>query len=232
MEIKIEPSVSQRISTKTKIIFNPFFKSERAQKEHLTLCLFNLAGDVYFLYLRVKTNPFKKIFKGCLFSNICLQSLQAIACKPAKGQNHIISICRKQSMISIARCAMCMGDCPFTGLILPGMILPSQGLAAYLIQFRPSHAASFCTLRSMEQTLKRRPCFFCCRLNRRHPTVPRGCTTWTVDFKCREVKTGFCRKRWMQTVSSGAGNLVKPLISLYGTERRECGNGLCSLTQK
>ncbi len=27
--------------------------------------------------------------------------------------------------------------------------------------------------------------------------------TWTVDFKCREVKTGFCRKRWTQTGSSG-----------------------------
>ncbi len=31
----------------------------------------------------------------------------------------------------------------------------------------------------------------------------RGGTTWTGDFKCREVKTGFCRKRWMQTGSSG-----------------------------
>jgi hypothetical protein len=28
-------------------------------------------------------------------------------------------------------------------------------------------------------------------------------TTWTGDFKCREVKTGFCRKRWLQTGSSG-----------------------------
>jgi hypothetical protein len=27
--------------------------------------------------------------------------------------------------------------------------------------------------------------------------------TWTVDFKCREVKTGFCRNRSMQTGSSG-----------------------------
>ncbi len=26
--------------------------------------------------------------------------------------------------------------------------------------------------------------------------------TWTGDFKCREVKTGFCRKRWTQTGSS------------------------------
>jgi len=31
----------------------------------------------------------------------------------------------------------------------------------------------------------------------------RGGTTWTEDFKCREVKTRFCRKRWMQTGSSG-----------------------------
>ncbi len=30
-----------------------------------------------------------------------------------------------------------------------------------------------------------------------------GGTTWTWDFKCREVKTGFCRKRWLQTGSSG-----------------------------
>ncbi len=27
--------------------------------------------------------------------------------------------------------------------------------------------------------------------------------TWTGDFKCREVKTGFCRNRLMQTGSSG-----------------------------
>ncbi len=31
----------------------------------------------------------------------------------------------------------------------------------------------------------------------------RGGTTWTGDFKCREVKTGFCRNRSMQTGSSG-----------------------------
>jgi hypothetical protein len=31
-----------------------------------------------------------------------------------------------------------------------------------------------------------------------------GGTTRTGDFKCREVKTGFCRKRWMQTGSSGS----------------------------
>ncbi len=30
-----------------------------------------------------------------------------------------------------------------------------------------------------------------------------GGTTWTGDFKCWEVKTGFFRKRWMQTGSSG-----------------------------
>ncbi len=30
-----------------------------------------------------------------------------------------------------------------------------------------------------------------------------GGTTWTGDFRCREVKTGFCRKRLMQTGSSG-----------------------------
>jgi hypothetical protein len=30
----------------------------------------------------------------------------------------------------------------------------------------------------------------------------RGGTTWTGDFKCREVKTGFCRNRSMQTASS------------------------------
>ncbi len=75
-------------------------------------------------------------------------------------------------MCNVQLHAPILGDCPFTGLILPGMILPSQGLTAYLIQCRPSHAASFCTLTSTEQKLKRRPCFFCCRLNRPHPTVP------------------------------------------------------------
>ncbi len=58
-----------------------------------------------------------------------------------------------------------------------------------------------------------------------------GGMTWTGDFKCREVKTGFCRKRWMgKPVLLGlslAGNLVKPLLSLYGTEWRERGYGLC-----
>jgi hypothetical protein len=48
--------------------------------------------------------------------------------------------------------------------------------------------------------------------------------TGTGDFKCREVKTGFFRKRSMQTDSSGlslVGNLVKPLMSLYGNEWRD-----------
>jgi hypothetical protein len=31
----------------------------------------------------------------------------------------------------------------------------------------------------------------------------RGRTSWTGDFKCREVKTGFCRNRSMKTGSSG-----------------------------
>ncbi len=46
------------------------------------------------------------------------------------------------------------------------------------------------------------------------------------DFKYREVKTGFCRIRSMQTSSSGTlvgWNLVKPHLSLYGTEWRERG---------
>ncbi len=146
-------------------------------------------------------------------------------------------ICRKQSIISIAQCeCLFLGDCPFTGLIWPGMILPSQGLAAYLIQFRPSHAASFCTLTSMEQKLKRRPCFFGCRLNRRHPTVLRGGTTWTGDFKCREVKTGLCRKRWMQTGSSGtligwkSGQTT--YFPLWGRLDGAWLYRLCSLTQQ
>jgi hypothetical protein len=43
------------------------------------------------------------------------------------------------------------------------------------------------------------------------------------DFKCREVKTGFCGKRSLQTGSLGislAGNVS------YGTEWRERGDGL------
>ena len=62
----------------------------------------------------------------------------------------------------------------------------------------------------------------------------RGCTTWTGYFKCWEVKTGFCRNRSMQPVLLGlslAGNLVKPLLSLYGTEWRERGYGLRQCTQ-
>ena len=62
----------------------------------------------------------------------------------------------------------------------------------------------------------------------------RGCTTWTGYFKCWEVKTGFCRNRSMQPVLLGlslAGNPVKPLLSLYGTEWRERGYGLRQCTQ-
>ncbi len=54
----------------------------------------------------------------------------------------------------------------------------------------------------------------------------RGGTKWMGDFKCREVKTEFCRKSLMQTGSSLAGNLVKPLISLNGTKWRDRGYGL------
>ncbi len=35
------------------------------------------------------------------------------------------------------------------------------------------------------------------------PTITGGGTTWTGDFKCREVKTGFYRNRSMPTGSSG-----------------------------
>ncbi len=62
------------------------------------------------------------------------------------------------------------------------------------------------------------------------PTVLLRRWTWTGDFKCREVKTGFCRNRSMQTGSSGT--LIgwksggKPLLFLYGTEWRERGYGL------
>jgi hypothetical protein len=34
-------------------------------------------------------------------------------------------------------------------------------------------------------------------------STTRGGTTWTGDFKCKEVKTGFCKNRSMQTGSSG-----------------------------
>ena len=46
------------------------------------------------------------------------------------------------------------------------------------------------------------------------------------DFKCRGVKIGFCRNRSLQPGLLGlslSGNLVKPLMSLYGTEWRERG---------
>jgi hypothetical protein len=48
----------------------------------------------------------------------------------------------------------------------------------------------------------------------------------TGDLKCREVKTGFCRKNECKPVLprlSLAGNLEKPLLSLYETEWRERG---------
>ncbi len=56
-----------------------------------------------------------------------------------------------------------------------------------------------------------------------------GGTTWTGDFKVMEVKTGFCRKNECKPVLLGlslAWNLVKPLMSLYGTEWRERDYGL------
>ncbi len=61
----------------------------------------------------------------------------------------------------------------------------------------------------------------------------RGGTKWTGDLKCREVKTGFCRKRSMQTSSSETlivWKYEKPLVSLYGTECREDGYGLRDFT--
>jgi hypothetical protein len=53
--------------------------------------------------------------------------------------------------------------------------------------------------------------------------------TRTGDFKCREVKTGFAERYECKQVLLGlslAGNLVNPLISLYGTEWRDRGYGL------
>ncbi len=43
------------------------------------------------------------------------------------------------------------------------------------------------------------------------------------DLKCREVKIGFWRKRCKSVILrlAKAGNLEKPLMSLYGTEWRE-----------
>ncbi len=52
-----------------------------------------------------------------------------------------------------------------------------------------------------------------------------GGMTWSGDLKCREVKTGFCRKSYIQTILlrlQYAGNLEK-LMSLYVTEWRELG---------
>jgi hypothetical protein len=60
-------------------------------------------------------------------------------------------------------------------------------------------------------------------------TSYRGCTTRTGYFKCREVKTGFTEINICKPVPLGlslAGNPVKPLLSLYGTEWRERGYGL------
>jgi hypothetical protein len=54
----------------------------------------------------------------------------------------------------------------------------------------------------------------------------RGGTTWTVDLKCREVKTRFCRKRWMQTGFSETligWKSGKTTDALYGAEWREHG---------
>jgi hypothetical protein len=59
--------------------------------------------------------------------------------------------------------------------------------------------------------------------------VTRGGTTWTWDFKCGEVKTDFSERDECKPVLLGlslVGNLVKPLISLYGTEWRDRGYGL------
>jgi len=53
--------------------------------------------------------------------------------------------------------------------------------------------------------------------------VYRGGATCTGDFKCREVKLDFAEKDDRKPVLLGlslAGNLVKPLLSLYGTECR------------
>ncbi len=40
-------------------------------------------------------------------------------------------------------------------------------------------------------------------LKKKKKILPGSVTTWTGDLKCREVKTGFSRKKWMQTSSSG-----------------------------
>jgi hypothetical protein len=48
------------------------------------------------------------------------------------------------------------------------------------------------------------------------------------DFKCRKVKLDFAERDECKTVLLGlslAGNLVKPLLSLYGKEWRGRGLG-------
>jgi hypothetical protein len=53
-------------------------------------------------------------------------------------------------------------------------------------------------------------------------------------FKCSEVKTGFAEIDQCKPVLlrlSLAGNLVKSLLSLYGTEWREPGYGLRRLRE-
>ncbi len=63
-------------------------------------------------------------------------------------------------------------------------------------------------------------------LNRLLLTENRGGTPWTGDFKCREVKTGFCRKRWTQTGSSGTligWKSGQTTLSLCGAKCRESG---------
>jgi hypothetical protein len=45
------------------------------------------------------------------------------------------------------------------------------------------------------------------------------------DFKCREVKSRTDQCKLVLLGLSLAGNLVKPLIALYGTEWRERGYG-------
>ncbi len=61
--------------------------------------------------------------------------------------------------------------------------------------------------------------------------LDRGGTTWTGYFKCRKVKTGFFRKRWLRTGSSGTligWKSGQTLLSLHGTEWRDRGYGLRS----
>jgi hypothetical protein len=61
--------------------------------------------------------------------------------------------------------------------------------------------------------------------------LDRGGTTWTGYFKCREAKLDFSERDECEPVLLGlsmAGNLVKPLLSLHGTEWRDRGYGLRS----